>query len=67
MQVIKRNGKLEPFDQEKITMAILKTFGKNITNEIKIEIGNITKEIVKKYEKEGLKKFMLKTFKMMLS
>lgn len=55
MQVIKRNGKLEPFDQEKITMAILKTFGKNITNEIKIEIGNITKEIVKKYEKRGIK------------
>lgn len=55
MQVIKRNGKLEKFNHEKISMALMKTFGSTVDDEISKEIKTITKEIVKKYEKRGIK------------
>src|SRR5690554_2356547 len=56
MQVIKRNGKLEAFNSEKIKMALLKTFSNNVNEDISKEIDAITKEIIKKYEKRGIDK-----------
>ncbi len=56
MQVIKRNGKLEDFNQEKISMALKNTFASNGDQELLKEIDFITKEIVKKYKKRGIDK-----------
>lgn len=56
MKVIKRNGKLEDFNHQKISMALKKTFGNNINDEILKEIDIITLEIVKKYQKRKIEK-----------